>query len=333
MLFCDCVQRFFRGYLVGQRGYGDDTLASYRDTFKVLVPFLAERGREVGSLEMADLGKGDVEEFLCWLEEARGNAASTRNVRLAHVRSFASYTMTISPDDAGACAAILSVKPKREASAPPDALSVAEVELLLASPGTDTPWGLRDSALLTLLYDSACRASELAGIDVRDVALGPLCAVSVLGKGGKARDIPLLAETGELLAAYIGAFSLTPGSPLFLNRSGRRLSRAGVSDVVERHWARVMESHPGEVEHSKVKPHLLRHSKASHLIDENVNVYHVRDFLGHASVTTTQVYLKGNRAKLRQTIESAADATIMPNAGYYTASKKAELLAFLDSLI
>lgn len=333
MLLFDCVQRFFRDYLDRQRGYGPNTVASYRDTFKLLVAFLGEGGARLEALEMADLGKAVVTDFLCWLESSRGNAVSTRNVRLAHLRSFASYSMAISPEDAGSCAEIMSVRPKREVSAPPDALSVEEVRLLLASPGTDTRQGLRDTALLTLLYDSACRAQELADMDVRDLSLGPTCSVHVLGKGRKARDIPLLGETGELLGSYIRESSLAHDSPLFLNRSGRRLTRAGVSNVVERHWARVASEHPSEVAHAKVKPHLLRHSKASHLVDENVNIYHVRDFLGHASVTTTQVYLKSNPTRMREVIESAADSTVMPGSDYYTEEKRAELLAFLESLV
>ncbi|MBR3314750.1 MAG: tyrosine-type recombinase/integrase [Atopobiaceae bacterium] len=332
MLLFDCVQRFFRGYLVRQRGYGTNTVASYRDTFRLLVSFLGEGGARLESLEMADLGKSSVTDFLCWLEGTRGNSVSTRNVRLAHLRSFAAYAMSISPEDAGACVEVLSLRPKREVSAPPDALSVGEVRLLLASPGTDTPMGLRDTALLTLLYDSACRAQELADMDVCDLALRPPCTARVLGKGRKARDIPLLDETGELLAAYVEAFSLGSGSPLFLNRSGMRLTRAGVSNVVERHWARVVKSHPEEVSHAKAKPHLLRHSKATHLVDENVNIYHVRDFLGHASVTTTQVYLKSNPRRMREAIETAAESTVMPGADYYSPDKKAELLAFLDML-
>lgn len=333
MIFCDCVQDYFRAYLMQQRGYGDHTLASYRDTFKLLVEFLSSSGLEVDALEMAEVGKDAVAGFLCWLESARGNAPSTRNVRLAHLKSFASYVITMSPEDAGACAAIRSIPAKRQQSAPPDALSKEEVGCLLAMPGTDGRQGLRDSALLSLLYDSACRATELANMDVRDLVLGSACYVRIDGKGNKKRTVPLLGETGELLAAYLAATALGPDSPLFVNRSGRRLSRSGVSDVVERHWKSVVERHPDAVSHASVKPHLLRHSKASHLVEAGANIYYVRDFLGHESVETTMVYLRRNLEKMREAVEVAADALAKPSGSFYTPDRKAELLAFLDTLV
>lgn len=332
MLFCDCVQDYFRAYLMQQRGYGEHTLASYRDTFKLLVEFLSGSGPEVDALEMADVGKEAVTDFLCWLESARGNGPSTRNVRLAHLKSFASYVIAASPEDGGTCAAIRSIPAKRHASAPPDALSKEEVDCLLAAPGTDSRQGLRDSALLSLLYDSACRATELANMDVRDLVLGGACYVRIDGKGNKKRTVPLLNETGELLAAYLSASGLGPGSPLFVNRSGRRLSRSGVSDVVERHWKSVVERRPDVAAHSSAKPHLLRHSKASHLVEAGANIYYVRDFLGHESVETTMAYLRRNLEKMREVVEAAADSLAKPGGGFYTPGKKAELLEFLDTL-
>ena len=333
MLFCDCVQGYFRTYLMQQRGYGEHTLASYRDTFKLLVDYLSDSGREVDVLEMADVGKETVTEYLCWLESARGNAPSTRNVRLAHLKSFASYVITTSPEDAGACAAIRSIPAKRQMSAPPDALSKDEVDCLLATPGTDSRQGLRDSALLSLLYDSACRSTELANMDVRDLILGGACYVRIDGKGNKKRTVPLLGETGELLDAYLASSSLGPDSPLFVNRSGRRLSRSGVSDVVERHWESVVERHPNIAAHASVKPHLLRHSKASHLVEAGANIYYVRDFLGHESVETTMVYLKHNLEKMREVVEAASEQLAKPSVSYYTPDKKADLLAFLNALV
>ena len=333
MLFCDCVQDYFRTYLMLQRGYGANTIGSYRDTFRLLMAYAAEVGIRVETLEMADADKAFVTAFLCWLESARGNAASTRNVRLAHVKSFASYVATVSPEDVGTCAAIASIPAKRCRSSPPDSLSRAEVGLLLAGPGTETRTGLRDSALLALLYDSACRAQELADMDVRDVVVRGSCYARIEGKGRKTRSVPLLRETGELLASYVNAFCLQPDSPLFTNRSGKRLTRSGVSNVVERNWARAAEMRPDIALHARVKPHLLRHSKATHLIEAGVNVYHVRDFLGHESVSTTMVYLKHSLERTREIVEDAADGLAKPGASFYTQDKREELLAFLETLV
>ena len=333
MLICDCVQDYFRTYLMQQRGYGPHTLASYRDTFKLLLSYLEKQGLDVASAEMVSLDRAAAIGFLSWLEEARGNSVATRNVRLAHLRSFASFIATASPEDAGACASISAIPMKRQVGRPPDSLSRDEVRCLLAQPGTGNKPGLRDSAMLALLYDSACRAQELVDMDVRDVVTRKPCSVSVVGKGRKCRRIPLLAETGALIAAYVDAFGLRPESPLFVNRSGNRLTRAGVSNVVERHWRAAAAANPGVAVHCSVKPHLLRHSKATHLVEENVNIYYVRDFLGHSSVSTTQVYLKTNLERMREAVEAAAAGSIGANNDFYTPDRKAELMAFLETLV
>ena len=146
-------------------------------------------------------------------------------------------------------------------------------------------------------------------------------------------EVPLLSETGELLSAYIDAFCLPTDSPLFVNRSGRRLTRSGVSDVVERHWRRVVESHPDIARHDSARPHLLRHSKATHLVEAGVNVYYVRDFLGHESVATTMVYLKHNLDRTRQIVEAASEGLARPGASFYTRDKKDEQMSFLETLL
>ena len=332
MLFCDCVQDYFRTYLMKQRGYGANTIGSYRDTFRLLLAYMGEAGLSMESLEMADVDRDFVTGFLCWLESSRGNSASTRNVRLAHIKSLASYVVTVSPEDAGTCAAIRSIPSKRQVSSPPDALSREEVGCLLATPGTDTRKGLRESALLALLYDSACRAQELADMDVSSVTTGRTCHARIDGKGNKGRTVPLLRETGELLSAYIESFGLQKTSPLFLNRSGHRLTRSGVSDVVERNWRLVKERHPEVAMHDSARPHILRHSKATHLVEAVVNIYHVRDFLGHESVTTTMVYLKHNLEKTREIVEAASDGLAKASTPFYTRDKKKELLSFLETL-
>ncbi|MCL2757526.1 MAG: site-specific integrase [Coriobacteriia bacterium] len=141
MLFCDCVQDYFKTYLILQRGYGVNTLASYRDTFRLLLAYLAETELDVKSARMEHVGRDRVNGFLEWLEASRGNSISTRNVRLAHLKSFANYILTLSPDDVGTCSAIMATPAKRCTAEPPDSLSRDEIACLLAIPGTDQGFG------------------------------------------------------------------------------------------------------------------------------------------------------------------------------------------------
>lgn len=332
-MLCDAIQDYFRTYLVLQRGYGANTLASYGDTFRLLLAWLTnEEGMDPSSMAASDLDSSLATSFLGWLEEGRGNSVSTRNTRLAHLKSYARHTMTASPEDSGACASIVRIPPKTAGTEPPDSLGLEETKALLTDPGTDTPRGLRDSALLSLLYDSGCRASELVGMDVSDVVTTPPCTAHVVGKGRKGRTIPLLPETGRLVASYVEAFGLAPDSPLFLNRQGKRLSRAGVAYTVRTHWSNVAKGNPEAADHETCHPHLLRHSKATHLVDEGVRVHYVRDFLGHESVTTTEVYFKSNQERLREEVERAAEGTVGKNVDYYTPEKRNELMGYLEAL-
>jgi integrase/recombinase XerD len=326
------VQNYFMSYLIAQRGYGSNTIASYRDTFKLLFLFLSENGRKVSKLSLDDIDRTCIIGFLQWLESQRNNAVSTRNVRLAHLKSFWGYVLAIAPEISGHCSQIINIPFKKVDKKLPSYMTEAETSLLLGMPDCTTSSGIRHVAMLSLLYDSGCRVQELIDLKVADVTLGSICKLYVKGKGNKFREIPIMQETGKVLKKYIQMYNLQLDKPLFSNSRGDCLTRAGISHIMNKYNNLAIEQNVAAFQEN-VSPHLMRHTKATHLVNHGVSIYNVRDFLGHSSVTTTQVYLTSNPEVTRAAIENASLKTVPDSVEYYSSEKQSDLLAFLETLI
>lgn len=325
------IQRYFMSYLINQHNFGPNTVSSYRDTFKLLLAFLAESDINISKKSIDEVDYNVVLRFLSWLSDARKNGVSTKNVRLAHVKSFFRYIMMTAPEHSGQCSKILGIPFGKEDKKPPESMSTDAIKQMLASVDTSSDEGLRHLALLSLMYDSACRVQEIISLNVMDFQPGKSCRIYVHGKGNKYRSIPLLNETEKIVSKYVRQFCLMPTSPLFCNRNGERLTRQGIRYIIRKYSKAANDAAPGIIVGS-VYPHRLRHSKATHLVDNGISIYNVRDFLGHESVATTQIYLTTNLEITRRAIESAAEKTVPESLDFFSDKEKDDLLSFLDSL-
>ena len=325
------VQRYFMSYLMKQHNYGANTISSYRDTFKLLYSFLVNTDVNVSRIVIDDISHDKVIEFMTWLGETRKNGVSTKNVRLAHIKSFFRYVMMTAPEHSDQCRKVLSIPFGKEDKKPPACMSKDAIKQMLALIDSSSDEGLRHLALLSLMYDSACRVQEIIALSVKDFQAGQCCRIYVRGKGNKYRSIPLLSETEKIVSKYIKHFQLTPEAPLFSNKIGERLTRQGIRYIIRKYSKMVNQAKPGTIEGS-VYPHRMRHSKATHLVDSGINIYNVRDFLGHESVATTQIYLTTNPEVTRKAIESVAEKTVPESLDFFTKEERDDLLSFLDSL-
>lgn len=325
------VQRYFMSYLMKQHNYGANTISSYRDTFKLLLLFLAKTNANIAKLTIDDINHDKVIEFLTWLEEVRKNSVSTKNVRLAHLKSFFRYVMMTAPEYSDQCRQVLRIPFGKENKKPPACMTKDAIKQMLAAIDSSSNEGLRHLALLSLMYDSACRVQEVIDLNVNDYHAGKCCRIYVHGKGNKYRSIPLLNETEKIVSKYIKHFKLKPEDPLFSNKQGDRLTRQGIGYIIKKYSEIVNGSAPGTIDGS-VYPHRMRHSKATHLVDSGINIYNVRDFLGHESVATTQIYLTTNPEVTRKAIESVAEKTVPESLDFFTKEERDDLLSFLSSL-
>jgi integrase/recombinase XerD len=284
------VRRFLLEHIVSERNLSANTQRSYRDTLAMLFPFLsAHAGRPLDRLEVIDLSASCVRLFLTYLEQKRRVTVTTRNQRLAGIRSLARFVAEHSPQHVAWYGDVKTVPFKKTIRNLICYLEKSEVEALLAIPDRTTIAGQRNHALLLFLYNSGARASEAAGLCIADLDFAPTAtpSVRILGKGRKERRCPLWKKTATELAQLVEGRS--PRERVFLNRRGQPLTRFGIYNLLKVCVERASKCTPSLLA-KRVSPHTLRHSTATHLLRAGVDINTIRSWLGHVSLDTTQVY-------------------------------------------
>ncbi len=332
--FAGYLSEYFLKYAPRQTGYSINTIKSYRDTFTVFLRYLNNVLRiKPERLTFEKINKKMITEFLIWLEEEKGCSVSTRNQRLAAIHAFFRYVQIEAPETLNIASSILSIPAKKVPGSPISYLRIDAVKALFKTPDMKTKKGLRELALIALLYDSAARVQEIADLTVADIRLSP-ATVKLKGKGNKTRIIPIMGQTAKLLNLYLKEYDLLKEKsinlPLFSNRANCKLTRAGIGHILSKYVKIAKENYP-KLFPKKVSPHILRHSKSMHLLQANVNLIYIRDFLGHSSVITTERYAKADSEIKRRAIEKAS-YNFLPDKKY-SKKEKGELLTWLKTII
>jgi integrase/recombinase XerD len=305
--FAVFLRRFLTTHLAGLRGCSPNTIASYRDTFKLLIVFFRDdRSIPPDRLTLDRIDVAAITEFLNWLEVSRHNSVSTRNQRLAAVNSFYQWMQSQDPTQMACCQDILTIPAKKQSQPAVHHLTVEQTRRLLAQPDRSTRQGRRDATLLVTLYDTAARVQELADLAVRDIRLEPPALATLTGKGHKTRHVPLTDNTAAHLHAYLAEHRLnTPGHdnhPLFFNQHGGKLSRGGIAWITRKY--QTMTADP-TLANADITPHTLRHSKAMHLYEAGIPLPYIRDILGHVDLSTTEIYARASTEAKRKALEAA----------------------------
>jgi integrase/recombinase XerD len=322
------MQSFFTQRLAGQRQASPNTIAAYRDTFRLLLAFAAKHhGRQPCELDVADLDAELVAAFLAHLENERGNSVKTRNARLAAIHSLFRYAALRHPEHAQDIQRVLAIPPKRSNRALVTFLDEQAIEALLAAADRSTWIGRRDHALLLTALQTGLRASELTGLNVADVHLSTGAHVSCRGKGRKQRITPLTAATVAVLRVWLAERAGGRDDPLFPTSRGRRLSRDALERRLAKHLGTAAQRCPS-LREKKVTLHTLRHTAAMQLLHAGVDTTVIALWLGHERVDTTQIYLHADLALK----ERALSRTKPPDAKPGRYRPPDALLAFLEAL-
>lgn len=278
----------YLGYLAVERGSSENTIASYGRDLARYVAWLAERG----VTDPEDVTRQLIEEHVGALVDV-GLAPSSVERAVSAIKGLHRFMVADELCSAFPTADLpLPTKPARL----PDVISVEAAARLLDQPFPRTPSGLRDRAILEILYGCGLRASELCGLDLRSVVLDE-ALLRVHGKGGKERVVPVMGTAAAALSAYLGQgrgglVGRRPTQAVFLNVRGGRLSRQSVHAIVERYGR--MAGIEG------LHPHTLRHSYATHLLEGGADLRAVQELLGHANIATTQLYTHVDRSHIRR---------------------------------
>ena len=322
------LQAFFTDRLVSQRRASPHTITAYRDTLRLLLGFAAQRTRTPPCrLDIADLDAPMISAFLDHLEHQRGNSIRSRNARLAAIHSLFSFAALRHPEHAGDIARVLAIPPKRSDQTIVTFLTSTETEALLAVPDRATRTGRRDHAWMLLAIQTGLRASELTALTRRDVHLGAGAYVACHGKGRKDRITPLAPGTVTTLRAWLAERGGTPDDPLFTTIRGGPISRDALQQRLTLYATAARRTCP-TLTSKNVTPHVLRHSAAMALLHAGVDITVIALWLGHESVTTTQIYLQADMALKQQALDRTTPPASIP--GRYKPPD--QLLAFLEAL-
>jgi site-specific recombinase XerD len=322
------LQAYFTDRLICQRGASPNTIAAYRDTFRLLLAFAVERTRKQPcQLDLGDLDAPLVAAFLEHLERDRHNSVRTRNHRLAAIHSLFGYAALRHPEHAASIQRVLAIPTKRFERNLVTYLTDDEVDALVATCDTTTWTGRRDHAMLVLAIQTGLRISELARLTIADVALGTGAHVHTVGKGRKERRTPLVPLTVAVLRTWLSERQGSPPEPLFPTSNGRFLSRDAIEHRVALHVANAGAT-CASIRTKHVTTHTLRHTAAMRLLFSGVDVTVISLWLGHDQVSTTGAYVHADMTQKARAIARVTPPTTKP--GRYRAPDT--LLAFLEAL-
>lgn len=327
--FAQLVQDFFCGCLMNQRNASPRTVASYRDTFRLLLGFFdTDRGKNPSQVELSDLTPSAVVAFLNHLEAKRHNSIRTRNNRFAALRAFLRYASGRDPASLSTVQKVLDIPLKRYDRPQMGFLSREEILAILDTPDVSTWSGRRDRVMFATLYNTGARVSELVSAKVGDLSYDNFSASLLLhGKGRKERTVPLWKETARALRTWFQEITADATSPLFPNMSGKFMTRSGVEYRLRSLLVSAGKRCPS-LKNRRISPHTFRHTTAMHLLQSGVDITVIALWLGHESPVTTHMYVEADLIMKERALAKVQEPGT--KQARYRASDK--LLKFLESL-
>lgn len=326
------IKRFLLEYLVSTKNLSKNTQMSYRDAFRLLLPFAAKKNkRSIDKLLVEEISSTIIKGFLSELEAKRSCSIASRNQRLSAVHAFAKFVGLHSPEHVEWCRQVQMIPFKRAKHTLITYLEKPEMDALLNAPNRQNSQGRRDYALLLFLYNTGARADEAAQVRISDLNIagsskGGLATVLIKGKGNKLRRCPLWQQTVLELNAVIARRE--PTERLFLNRLQQPITRFGIHAMVKRYVEKVAEQLPA-IKKKKVSPHTIRHTTATHLLQAGVDINTIRAWLGHVSINTTNIYAE---VDLEMKARALACCEVAPKDTPTHWRDNKDLMAFLENL-
>ena len=326
------LKGFFLQWMAAGRQLSPETVASYRDAFSLMLRwFRDERGTDASEVGMDDLTAENVEEFLLYLAERRGNSAQTVNCRLAAIKAFCSYAAYRAPERLAEMKRISDIPRRTEKRREVGYLTQEEVGWLLDACDAASRRGQEDHLLLSLLFSTGARISEAVALRMRSFERrGGRLSVHLAGKGRKERTLPLWPEVAGEVTAFAEERQLGADAFVFPGRNVEHLSRSGARSRIDAAVRRASELHPA-LAGKRITPHVFRHSCAMAMLESGVDLSTIAIWLGHESVQTTHRYMVASMSRKEDAL-----AKVHPDSRQESGCRRyraqGDILSFLESL-
>ena len=295
--FGEQLNYFFNNYLVIQRNCSTNTIRSYKLTFKKLIKYLINyKGIQLKDISLNNLTRNNIIDFLNYLDSESNISITTRNQRLAAIKSFCRFISYEDIDNISNIQQILLIPMKKSENHLIDFLTKEELTIFLNSIETNTRKGIRDYTLISLMYDCAARASEIINIKVNDLNLDNNPSITLYGKGKKYRTVPITEDTKKLLQKYIELEKLNNYSYVFIGSKNSKASTKMISHIIDKYSKKTEIS-------KNIHPHSLRHTRAIHMLEAGIPLVYIRDILGHENINTTEIYARVSLETKRKALE------------------------------
>ena len=334
-LFVRQLAAYFDTHLPEVRNCSPNTIASYADTFALLFQFMHEtKGISRERLDYKNFTPAVMEAFTLWLTRVRNYSAASVKQRLSALNSFMKYASRREMKALTAYTVVSSTEKPQASSAPFPYFTLDEVRIILRLPDANRKAEKRDLVLLSLFYECGARAQEMCNLKVGDIRFGTATKVKLLGKGNKVREVPISTDVAKLLRYHMKENELNGKreEPLFLSQRGKKMTTACIRNLVKKYSELAKDAHPELFPEPRYSPHSFRHSKAIHMIEAGVQIVYIRNFLGHVSVQSTEIYARiGQNALAKMLIERGKHDTLSKSKESPTSEKTGLYPNFLDS--
>ena len=323
------VTSYFKEYLPKVKSYSSNTIKSYKETMIQLINYF--ESNKIDYFDIQNIDYDVINNFLLYLEKDNNLSIQSRNQRLSAIHSLFKYIQKRELSYFDKCSQILSIEHKKTPVTIVSYLSMDEIKILLSIPNVKDDNEFRHLMILTLLYETGARVSELINIKLDDINFNNTPYIILHGKGNKTRSVPISKDVSNMLKIYLNRFNINEQDDYILkNRLNYKITRDGVQYIIDTYVNKAKEKYPNYY-NSKITNHSFRHSKAMHLLEAGVNLVYIRDILGHKSITTTEVYAKTNPEIKRKAIEDNSQ-NIKVNDKYGTKVKN-DLLNWLKNYV
>lgn len=317
-LFIKNLAEYFGTFLPDIRNCSSKTIQSYKDSFIILFEYFETCHKKNSyNIDYDDFSIKNMENYIFFLKNERNYSDSSIRVRIAAISSFLKYASRREIKAIGALNSVGSIVLPTVKNKEKSYFTKEEIAILLRVPDINYAHGYRDRVILSLLYDSGARAQEICDLNINDIKFSKPAKVRILGKGKKYREVPISNDVSKLLANYIKILELPlvdpKESPLFIGERGGRITPSLIKHLVSKTVKQAAEKNPDLFSYKNYSPHSFRHSKAIHMLEAGVPIIYIRNFLGHSSVQTTEIYAKITQANFNKVMSEKSPHVSIPN--------------------